>query len=71
MLVGADERGLLVPVGDAKRMAQAMLRILDDRELEERLRQAAYRFSLSLHPDKINGMWKNYIEDVCGYRSAG
>lgn len=71
MLVGADERGLLVPVGDAERMAQAMLRILDDRELEERLRQAAYQFSLSLHPDKINGMWKNYIEDVCGHGSAG
>lgn len=64
MLTGADERGLLVPVGDAEKMAAAIVRILDDDALAERLRCAAYRFSLSLHPDKINQMWKNYIEGI-------
>ena len=45
MLTGRDERGLLVPVRDAQKMAEAILRILDDKELEERLRTAAYAFS--------------------------
>lgn len=66
MLVGENERGLLVPTGDAEEMARAMLRILEDQELEECLRQSALEFSRTLHPDKIHGMWKNYIEDVCG-----
>lgn len=65
MLTGRDERGLLVPVRDAQKMAEAILRILDDKELEERLRTAAYAFSLSLHPDRIHGMWKTYIEEIC------
>ena len=64
ILTGADERGLLVPVKDAEKMAAAIMRILDDDALAERLRSAAYRFSRSLHPDKINRMWKNYIEGI-------
>ncbi len=67
MLTGEDERGLLVPVGDKEKMAAAILRILQDKELEERLRREAYQFSLSLHPDKIHGAWKTYIEEVCKY----
>lgn len=65
MLVKDGERGLLVPVGDAEKMAAAILRIANDRELEERLRSNAYAFSKTLHPDKINQMWKAFIEDTC------
>lgn len=61
-LVHDGETGLLVPVKDAKKMAEAMLRILNDKELETRLRENAYRFSKSLHPDKINRMWQEFIE---------
>lgn len=64
MLVRDGETGLLVPVRDAERMAAAMLRILEDAKLEERLRRNAYKFSQTLHPDKINGMWKQYIEET-------
>ena len=65
MLVQDGETGLLVPVKDAEKMAAAMLRILEDAGLEERLRTNAYEFSKTLHPDKINGMWKQFIEDTC------
>lgn len=61
-LVRDGETGLLVPVRDAEKMAAAILRILNDRELEERLRGNALAFSKSLHADRINGMWKDYIE---------
>lgn len=64
MLVKDGRTGLLVPVGDAKKMAEAILRILSDQELEERLRKNAYEFSKSLHPDKINALWKQYIEET-------
>lgn len=64
MLVRDGETGLLVPVRDAERMAAAMLRILEDARLEESLRRNAYKFSQTLHPDKINGMWKQYIEET-------
>jgi len=65
-LVQDGERGLLVPVGDQEKMAAAIVRILNDRELEERLRDNAFRFSRTLFPDKINGLWQDYIETVCG-----
>lgn len=61
-LVKDGETGLLVPVRNAQKMAEAMLRILDDKELETRLRENAYRFSQSLHPDRINRMWQEFIE---------
>lgn len=61
-LVRDGETGLLVPVRDARKMAEAMLRILNEKELETRLRENAYRFSQSLHPDKINRMWLEFIE---------
>lgn len=70
MLVREGKTGLLVPVKDAERMAEAMLRILQDPELEERLRISAYEFSRSLYPDKINNMWKQYIEELCGAAEA-
>ena len=63
-LVRDEETGLLVPVRDAEKMAAAILRILNDRELEERLRQGALAFSQTLHPDRINGEWKAYVEDI-------
>ena len=65
MLIGDEERGLLVPVGDAEAMAAAILRILDHPELEEKLRAEAYHFSETLHLDKIGQMWKEYIEETC------
>ena len=66
MLVQDGERGLLVPVKDAEKMAAAMLRILENAELEERLRENAYEFSKTLYPQRINGMWKQFIEESCG-----
>ena len=65
MLVRDGETGLLVPVKDAEKMADAMLRILADAELENRLRSNAYEFSKTLHPDIINSMWKQFIEETC------
>ena len=65
MLVKHEETGLLVPVRDAEQMADAILRILGDAKLEERLRKNAYAFSKTLHPDTIHSMWMEYIETIC------
>lgn len=63
MLVKDGETGLLVPVRDAQKMAEAMLRILSDQKLEDDLRRNAYEFSKKLHPDKINALWQQYVEE--------
>lgn len=63
-LVRDGETGLLVPVRDAGKMAEAILKILNDSALEERLRENAYRFSQTLHPDKINRQWQEFIEET-------
>lgn len=66
MLVQEGQAGILVPVGDAFKMSEAMLRILRDEKLEAKLGENAYAFAKNLYPDKIHGMWKAYIEDTCG-----
>lgn len=64
-LLGDNENGLLVPVGDADAMAEAMRRILTDPELEQRLQNNAYRKAQELEPGKVNEMWKEYVVRIC------
>lgn len=67
-LVHDGETGLLVPVRNPQKMAEAVLRILEDEALAQKLSDNGYAFSLTLHPDKIHRQWQNYIEEVCGLR---
>lgn len=64
-LVKNEDTGLLVPVGDAQKMAGAILRVLEEEGLAKRLSENGNSFARTLYPDKIHKMWKNYIEDVC------
>lgn len=54
--------GLLIPVGDADALEQALRRILSDASFEERLGQQARDIQKRLHPDLINAKWMEYIE---------
>ena len=65
MLMDGKENGILVPVGDSIKMAEAMRTILGNEELWNRYSRNAYKITESLNPDKVNEKWENYLISQC------
>lgn len=61
-LIQNGENGILVPVGDVEQMADAMEKLLRDRELADKLGSNAMGIVEKLHPDVVHEMWKKYID---------
>lgn len=60
-LIRDGENGLLVPVGDEVRMAEAMEKLLLDRELADRLGKNAVTITDTLNPEVVHKRWEDYI----------
>ncbi len=56
--------GLLIPVGDEEAMAAGINRLIEDRELAERLGEHARRIGERIHEDAIAGQWEAYVEKI-------
>ncbi len=56
------ENGLLIPVDDTDALERSLRRILESPELEETLGKNASKLGVELAPEKVNRMWKEYIE---------
>lgn len=69
-----DRTALLVPVGDADAMARAILRLLEDRALAERLRRAALervrRFDWEAAADAFLALMRRHLEGGRGRRTG-
>lgn len=61
MLMEGKENGILVPVGDSTKMADAMRIMLQDKELWNRYSRNAYEIINELSPEKINNEWEEYL----------
>ena len=64
VLMDGKENGILVPVGDCDKMADAMRTILGDEELWNKYSKNAHKITESLHPDKVNEKWEKYLYSV-------
>ena len=64
-LIRDGENGLLVPIKDADAMAAGILRLIEDRELAERLGDNARRIGEEANTEAICRQWKEYIEELC------
>lgn len=56
--------GLLVPIKDGKAMADGINRLIEDRELAERLGKNARRISEKINGVSIIAQWRVYIEEI-------
>lgn len=65
-LITDEESGLLVPVGDAGAMATGINRLIEDKELAERLGDQARNIEKRANVEFICSQWKEYIETLCG-----
>lgn len=64
-LIKNGENGVLVPVGDEVKMAEAMRNMLSDIQFRESITAKATLIQGRLSPDKIYGEWEVFIERVC------
>ncbi|MEE3469422.1 MAG: glycosyltransferase [Butyrivibrio hungatei] len=63
-LIEDGVNGLLVPVGDKDAMADAIRKILSDKELAERLGEQATKIQEICSPDITNSKWKKYFDRI-------
>lgn len=59
-----EKNGLLIPVGDEKAMTDAINRLIEDRELAERLGDHARKICERINETAVLEQWKQYIEEV-------
>lgn len=67
-LIRDGENGLLVPVGDEKRMAEAVERLLRDDRLAENLGCQARKIAEECSEEKISREWLAYLQSICADR---
>lgn len=66
-LITDGEDGLLVPIKDKDALAAGMLRLIEDRELAEKLGRNARNIVDRAHPDIVHRQWAEYIEEIVGH----
>lgn len=65
MVITNEENGLLVPVGDAGAMAEAVSRLIEEPEFAEQLGKQAAEIGKRASVEMIAGEWKQYMEEIC------
>lgn len=65
MLMEGKENGILVPVGDSDKMAEAMGTILGNSELWYKYSKNAYKITNELNPKAVNEKWESYLISMC------
>lgn len=58
-LLDNGARGLIVPLEDSEKMAQAIIKLIEDKELYHRYEAAGPAIRKELEPRKIASLWKN------------
>lgn len=64
-LIEDGVNGLLVPIMDEKAMTDGILRLIEDRELAERLGREARKISERVNEDAVFEQWQTYLQECC------
>lgn len=64
-LIQDGVNGVLVPVGDEKKMAEAMKKVITDADFREKIADNAMNIQKKLAPEEIYSEWDSLIEKVC------
>lgn len=63
-LIDNETNGLLVPKGDVDALADAMRRMLSDKEFAEQCGKKAHKICERLAPEKVYGQWEEFITEI-------
>ena len=61
MLIEEGKNGLLIPVGDKKALADAIIQLLDNPDIRQSLGNQALKLKETLYPEKVNMEWEDYL----------
>ena len=64
-LIEDGVNGLLVPIMDEKAMTDGIMRLIEDRELAERLGREARKISERANEDAVFEQWQTYLQECC------
>lgn len=64
-LIEDGVNGLLVPIMDEKAMTDGILRLIEDRELAERLGREARKIGERANEDAVFEQWQTYLQECC------
>lgn len=64
-LIEDGVNGLLVPIMDEKAMTDGILRLIEDRELAERLGREARKISERANEHAVFEQWQTYLQECC------
>ncbi len=64
MLVENNVNAVLVPIGDVKKMAEEMSRLIEDESLANKIRHNAIAIRQRLNPEKTAMAWLDYINTI-------
>ena len=62
-VIETGQNGILVPVGDVKKLADAMFNVLSDNKLKRTLSKNAVEIRQRLDVKNIADKWEKYIEE--------
>lgn len=65
-LIEQDKNGILIPVNDREKLKEQLCRLLDDEQFRIDLGKEASKISEDMNADKVNIMWKEYLEGFIG-----
>ena len=58
------KNGLLVPIKDEDKMAEGICKLIEDRELAERLGKEAAKIEEIANADAVFVQWRDYLDEV-------
>ena len=66
LLIQDGENGLLAPIGDTKKLAEAMCKFAENSKLSKKCGEEAKQVVERFAPDKIIDAWEEYINKIVG-----
>lgn len=64
-LIKNEDNGLLVPIKNSNKLAKAMLELLDNENLSNKISKNAFLSSRQYEPSKICSLWEKEVFNIC------